>query len=302
MLSQELQAILARVQPHGERPPPPSTDDIAGWRAIQADIEERARMPSDLALKHTGANVQERIFAGMQALLITPPNAGDAAPAIFLHGGAYTTFSARSSLFASAPMALALERPLISLDYPLAPQASFRTIVPATAAAIEAICAETPIATLIGDSAGGGLALASTQHGLQSYKSPPPRLVLISPWADLSANGDTHRTHAHRDPILAYEPGLRVAAEAYAGAEFAHPDASPIHANFDPRFPPALLLCGSEEILLSDALRLHQRLQSFGAELARHEGLFHSFVTIAPYAPESKAALAHIRRFIDGAS
>lgn len=259
-------------------------------------------MPCAIALKQTGAEVQERFYAGMKALIITPPNARDAASAIFLHGGAYTTFSARSSLFASAPMALALERPLISLDYPLAPQASFRTIVPATAAAIEAICAETPVAALIGDSAGGGLALAATQHALHTHKAAPPRLILISPWADLSANGDTHCTHAARDPILAYEPGLRVAAEAYASAELACPGASPINADFDPRFPPALILCGSEEILLSDALRLHQRLQSFGSELALHEGLFHSFVTIAPHAPESKAALAHIRRFIDGAS
>jgi acetyl esterase/lipase len=291
---------LARIQPHAERAPPPAPDDIAGWRAVQADIEERARMPCEIALKQTGAEVHERIYASMKGLIITPPNAGDAAPAIFLHGGAYTTFSAHSSLFASAPMALALERPLISLDYPLAPHARFHTIVPATAAAIAAICAETPIA-VIGDSAGGGLALAATQHALQTHRAAPARLVLISPWADLSANVDTHRTHAHRDPILAYEPGLRVAAEAYAGAELAHPDASPINADFDPRFPPALILCGSEEILLSDALRLHQRLKSAGAELALHEGLFHSFVTLAPHAPESQAARALIRRFIGGA-
>ncbi len=297
-LSPELQAVLRRVVPHAERPPPPSADDLPAWRALQQDIEERAKPACEVAVAHAQARLIERRVAGMPAIEIVPPNAREIAPAIFLHGGAYTGFSARSSLFASAPIARQLARRVIALDYPLAPHAEFRTIVPETGAAIAAICATNDGAALIGDSAGGGLALAATRHALAAGACPRV-LALISPWTDLTNTGVSHRTHAARDLLLAYEPGLRVSAAAYAGDELSHPDASPLFADYDETFPPALIICGSEEILLSDSTRMRDALDHCGAELSVFDGLFHSFAAIAPQAPESQAAIARIRAFIE---
>ncbi len=297
MLSPALQEILERLPPHDDRPPPPTANDLEGWRAAQREIEERAAPACGRAIAQTGVRLCTQQFAGMDTLVIAPPGAHDAAPAIFIHGGAYTTFSARSSLFASAPLAVALARPIISLDYPLAPHATFHTIVPAVANAITAICAQHKSIAVIGDSAGGGLALAALRTCIQAGASSVRALALISPWTNLANTGESHHTRAASDPILAYEPGLRVAAEAYAGCDLAHPDASPGLATYDASFPPCFIVCGSNEILLSDALALRDIM--VGAEMFVARGLFHSFPTIAPHAPESQKALAKIREFLD---
>ena len=152
-----------------------------------------------------------------------------------------------------------------------------------------------------GDSAGGGLALALAQR-LRATGTPQPRaLVLLSPWTDLGNSGDSHRALADIDPVLAYDPGLRLSAAAYAPGAEDHPDASPLLADYDAGFPPTLIVCGSREILLSDSLRLHRRLRAAGAtaEIDVHDGLFHSFTTVAPKSPEAAEARSGIRRFVD---
>lgn len=302
ILSPELQAILARLPPHAERPAPPAANDLGGWQALQADIERRAAPACDRAVSETGVRISTARYAELDALLITPPNARTVDPAIFIHGGAYTSFSARSSVFASAPLATALARPVIALDYPLAPHANFRITVPSVAAALAAISMKHANVAVIGDSAGGGLALAALHKLDCSVASMPVGLALISPWTNLTNSGESHRTCAASDPILAYEPGLRIAAAAYAGDEPTHPDASPGLAHYSEDFPPCLIICGSNEILLSDALRLHETIGERGAELCVWPGLFHSFPTIAPQAPESQQALLRIRDFIDAKS
>lgn len=304
-LSPEAAAVIERLPPHSERPAPPDPTDRAGWQALQADIEARTRPLCEAARKRSGADVSESRFGPLEAIMVTPRETpAFAKPAVFLHGGAYTGYSARSSLFASLPLADALQRPVIALDYPLAPAETFRTIVPRTAEALNAVGRELGAFVLIGDSAGGGLALSACRTAIERKLRTPERVVLLSPWTDLSDTGDSHRSVAGADPVLAYEPGLRVAAEAYAPGEIAHPDASPLLARYDSRFPPTLIQCGSREILLSDALRLHRRLLAacVPTQLDVHDGMFHSFVTVAPQSPEAAAARRIICRFIDRAT
>jgi monoterpene epsilon-lactone hydrolase len=301
-LSPEAARVIADLPPHGERPVPPDPDDIPAWQALQADIEVRARPLCEAARADSDADVAEGRFADLDAVIITPRRAAAGVrPAVFLHGGAYTRFSARSSLFASLPLADALACPVIALDYPLAPAATFRSIVPSTAAALDAVGCELGPYVLIGDSAGGGLALSACRRTIADELAVPDCLVLLSPWTDLGNSGDSHRALADIDPVLAYDPGLRLSAAAYAPGAEGHPDASPLLADYDAGFPPTLIVCGSREILLSDSLRLHRRLRAAGAtaEIDVHDGLFHSFTTVAPKSPEAAEARSGIRRFVD---
>jgi acetyl esterase/lipase len=305
-----LQAFLAGLSPEARTvlepalshvvPPPPAADDLAGWRRLQSDIEERSRPACEQALGEFAATVEERKYAGLPALWIRPAESLIERPALFLHGGGYTGFSARSSLFASLPLAAGLSRPLLAFDYPLAPASTCDATVPATAAALAAALSEYPGAPLVGDSAGGGLALATTLRLLREGQGAPSSLVLISPWTDLGERGDSRLTLRDHDPILAWDPHLAACAASYAPGVADHPDASPVMADYGADFPPTLVLCGSREILLSDAVRLYRKLADAGvrARLDIYEGLHHSFPVITPRAPEARRARAAICRFL----
>lgn len=298
-LSAAMQVVLAAAaQSARERSPPPAPDDLPGWQAQQWKVEGRALPACVKAVADSGVRLDTRQFADMPVLCITPPNAADRPPVIYIHGGGYVSFSAHSSLFASAPLACALARPLWSLDYPLAPHARFDHTVPATAAALTAIVdAEGPTA-IIGDSAGGGLALAAVRHLDARRMAAIRAMVFLSPWVELSNAAHSHRQMAARDPILSYEHGLRAAAAAYTAGDIGHVMASPLRGDFARNYPPCLIIGGSEEILRTDMEHLATALGPV-AQLDIHEGLFHSFPVLAPHAPESIAAQRRIRDFLD---
>ena len=222
-LSSELQALLHRIAAAPEAPPPPAPDDLAGWTRQQQIVEGRTLPACVTAIADTGVKLDIYCYGGMATLGITPPDTMHRPPAIFIHGGGYVSFSAYSSLFASAPIACALARPILSLDYPLAPHAHFDSIVPATADAITAIIAEHGSVAIIGDSAGGGLALAAYQQLDDALAREVSAMVLLSPWVALSDASATHKSHRERDPILRYVPGLSAAAAAYAPGNIDHP-------------------------------------------------------------------------------
>lgn len=261
-------------------------------------VEGRTLPACVTAIADTGVKLDICRYSGMATLGIAPPDTMHRPPAIFIHGGGYVSFSAYSSLFASAPIACALARPILSLDYPLAPHAHFDSIVPATADAITAIIAEHGSVAIIGDSAGGGLALAAYQQLDEARAREVSAIVLLSPWVALSDAGATHKSHRERDPILRYAPGLSAAAAAYAPDNIDHPMASPLHGDFSRRYPPCLLIAGSEEILRADIEALASKLGQ-RANIEIHQALFHSFATLAPAAPEARAVHARIRDFID---
>lgn len=272
------------------------------WQQAQAQVEAQAEPRVSAALEEFEGDIETCRYAGMPALAVAPA-IFDASrpPVIFLHGGGYTTCSARSSLTASLPLSIQLQRQIISLDYPLAPGATFAKVVDETASAIDAILTARPGAVLIGDSAGGGLALASTNELLARQLSVPPSVVLISPWTDLTDTGDSRVRLTDSDPILRYEPSLAACARAYARDRTADPKASPIYAGYRSSFPDSFVICGSREILLSDSTRLHLNLLKAGARsrLCVFDGMYHSFTTVTPHVPEAEEARQLIKHFLD---
>lgn len=301
-LSPEAQAFLHAIERQADRPTTPQPDDMAAWATLQAEIERRTQPACAKTCIDAGVRLRSRQYGRLDTIIVTAPETrSDVAPLIYLHGGAYTGFSARSSLFSSVPIACQLGRPLFSIDYPLAPHETYKTIVPAAAAAIAEICDEVGTAIVIGDSAGGGLALSATLDLVTAKRPSPAMSVLISPWTDLSDRGESRATKAAQDPILRYDPDLRNASRAYAPGAVDHPGASPARAVYPDAFPPTLFLCGTQDILLSDSIDLHNKLRICGleTELVLFEGLFHSFPVIAPDLPESQKARAVIQEFVD---
>lgn len=285
-----------------ERVPLPAANDFSAWAALQQLVEERSKPACAQALQHHAPEITPRSFGDMEAVVIMPTACpAKRTPLIFLHGGGYTTFSARSSLFATIPLAQEVQRPVISLDYPLAPKTTFETTVPATAHAVEAVLEAFPGAALAGDSAGGGLAVAVCNRLGGDPSCKISALALISPWADLGNRGDSRITQRELDPLLTYDTMLAACANAYAPQGIDHPDASPLLGEFNEAFPPTYIVVGEREILLSDSLRLHQLLGEAGAQssIDVHAGLPHSFPVVFPNTPESASARASIKNHLD---
>ena len=279
----------------------PMPDDLAGWSALFERQEAAVAPANERSLARYRPALQDMRLGRVPALAITPTTrVGTSARIVYLHGGAYTLFSARSTLFASVPLAHDLGLELWSIDYPRAPHTRYERTVPLVSEAIAAACADGVPVLLVGDSAGGGLALAATRRLVEEGAPAPSALVLWSPWTDLAAKAPSPGALAAIDPVLRSEPDLSRAALAYAPAAcLTLADVSPLRGEFTSTFPPTLIQCGSREILLPDAACLHHVLAKAGcrAVLDIHPGMLHSYPAILPDLPEARAARRRLARF-----
>ncbi|WP_081904194.1 alpha/beta hydrolase fold domain-containing protein [Brevibacillus thermoruber] len=150
---------------------------------------------------------------------------------------------------------------------------------------------------IIGDSAGGGLALALLLRLKELHTELPAANGLLSPWADLNLSGDTMTTLSEVDPILRKEP-LSACAKLYVQEEdVQNPLVSPVYGDFT-GFPPMMMITGSREIRLSDTLRIAQKALNDQGEVRFEivEGLWHVFCA-DPSLPESHDAIGKLASF-----
>jgi acetyl esterase/lipase len=187
---------------------------------------------------------------------------------------------------------------VVVLDYRLAPEDPFPAAVDDAVAAWRSLTGER--LTLAGDSAGGGLALA-TAVALRDAGDPlPARLALISPWTDLTCSSRSFSERVDRDPEC--DPTLADAARVYlSGTDPRSPLASPLFADLA-GLPPTLIQVGTEEILFDDSARLADALRDAGveAELEVGEDLTHVYHAF-PVVPEAADAVARLGAFLRGA-
>src|SRR5205807_1946985 len=133
-----------------------------------------------------------------------------------------------------------------------------------------------------GDSAGGGLALASLV-GLRDSGDPlPSAVVCLSPWADLALSGETMESRADADPAVDRSTLQGWADQYLAGGDPRQPLASPLYADLA-GLPPLLVLVGTAEVLLDDAARLAHKAVAAGVEVVYEawDGLGHVFAAYA---------------------
>jgi len=183
-------------------------------------------------------------------------------------------------------------------DYRLAPEHACPAAIEDAVAVYDALLAEgVDPATLViaGDSAGGGLALATLQALKAKKIALPSCTILISPWVDLSLNDlfDTDRD------IMLSPAWLASAADAYGGEDPARPACSPLNGDLT-GLPPVLIQAGSDEILLNDSHRLCSALNDAGtpARLQVHPQRWHDFQLHAGVLADADQALMTCARFI----
>jgi len=282
----------------------PSHDDLASWRKVHAEIEAVAKERADAAVASNGVTVTKATLGGVPVLDIRPKGWKDNGKVlVYTHGGAYTMFSAHSTLVTSAPMCRASGLRLISVDYTTAPFATWSEIQEQVISVIKALLADglrMKDIAIYGDSAGGGLAISTILNLRDRGMGMPAVAVLWSPWADLTNAGDSARTLKDADPTLTYDTLLHPSALAFAGGlKLSDPRVSPLNRDFVKGFPPSLIQAGTKEIFLSTAVRLYQKLEAAGQEtkLDIYEGMWHIFQQHP--LPETQLSLRKSAAFIN---
>lgn len=201
---------------------------------------------------------------------------------LYCHGGGYSTGSCLYGRTLTSKLAAAASIDVLGFDYRLAPEHPYPAALEDALKAWDYLMllgygARDVI--LAGDSAGGNLALVLALKLKAEGRFLPRGLVLMSPWTDLTASGRSYRTKAEVDPVLDAEYIDRM-TKAYIpeGENLENPLISPLFGDFE-GFPPVYIQVGENEILLSDSVELHKKLQKAGvpAKLDRFKGMWHVF-------------------------
>lgn len=220
---------------------------------------------------------------------------------LYLHGGGYFACSARTHRPATTEFARLGFR-VYAPDYRLAPEHRFPAAVEDAVSAYRALRAslgaDTPIA-IAGDSAGGGLALATMLKLREEGDPLPHAAALFSPFTDLAGSGGSRESNSERCAMF-FGDGFARATEYYVGgADPRQPLASPIYADLR-GLPPMLIHVGEAETLRDDSTRLAERAKAEGIavdlriwpQVPHVWQLFHRFV------PEGRQSLAIAAEFL----
>ncbi|MFC9898480.1 alpha/beta hydrolase fold domain-containing protein [Nocardia sp. NPDC127579] len=227
------------------------TDTELFHRAIEFRRRHPASAEPPKSLRRK-VSIVPQMLCGWLCYRLTPPNSAPGPGTLYLHGGAYVAEIQPTHWWALADIARRSGIEITVPIYPLAPAATAeRTVATATDIAARAA----PGFTLMGDSAGGGMALAVLQQ-LRLRRAPQPRrAVLLSPWLDVTIPDPAAAELARTDVILDI-PGLLEAGRLYAGdLPVDDPRVSPIHGELT-GLAPIVLFSGTAELLNPDARRL----------------------------------------------
>jgi monoterpene epsilon-lactone hydrolase len=225
----------------------------------------------DLFQVPEGCTVEAGSLGGVACEWHSHPAADPARVILYVHGGGYCIGSSKSHRHMVARLAQHAGTVAVSLDYRMAPEVPFPGAIDDALAAYKALLDQgfkPGCIAISGDSAGGGLSIATAMAIRDAGLSQPAALYPISPWADLAQEGATCDSLAHKDPMLSRE-SLQAFANAYLGSVRPQtvPTASPLHGDLG-GLAPMFVQVGGAEVLMSDSIRLAEKVGVAGGEFS----------------------------------
>lgn len=249
-----------------------------------------------------GVEVSKADLGGLGGEWNIPSGAAIAPVILYFHGGGYVQGSSVSHRHLTSRLALAAKARVLSVDYALAPEAPFPAAVEDALKAYRWLIAsgvEPQAIAFGGDSAGGGLTVATLIAARDKGLPMPAAAVAISPWTDLTCETETYKTRADADPMID-QAGIKSIAAAYLnGADARDPLASPNFGELT-GLPPMLIHVGSDEVLLDDAITLHKRARACGveAEIEEWDGMIHVWHAFYQMLPEGERAIERLGDYL----
>lgn len=285
-------------------------------KAIHSVSSAESMAPEDLERQRKGQDILGRLatpmigmrwepfdLEGMKAAWVRPEWGHDRSKVIlYCHGGGYTSGNLGYSRPLASKLAHASGWETVSFEYRLAPEHPYPAAVEDAVRAWDYLMHQGYGArdvTVAGDSAGGNLALVLTHRLKAEGRQLPSRLVLLSPWTDMTASGASYTERAQLDPTITMDY-IHAVRGAYAGdADLESPMLSPLFGDFT-GFPPTLIQVGSHELLYSDSEQLRDRMLASGVrcEMEEWKDMWHVFQML----PIKKAgeAMEHVGEFLLG--
>ena len=289
--------------------PSPQYEKLLGilWanRREDADVAVEARRAAMDALALPAADDVTATpvdVDGMAAEWVVAAGADTGTVVLYLHGGGYVMGSLATHRKLAGDVSRAAGARVLLLDYRLAPEAPYPAAVDDAVAAYQWLLAAgiQPTALAVaGDSAGGGLTIA-TLLAMRDRGLPMPGAgVAISPWADLTMEAASIEGLAERDPVVRGGDLKRYRDWYLDGTDPRHPGASPAHADLT-GLPPLLVHVGEAEVLLDDAVLLAESGRRDGVDvtLEAWPDMVHVWHVFAGRVPESTAAVDRIGAFL----
>lgn len=293
MASPQLQMALDTFKMMGEKLAQAGND----LKAMRAVMEGMTAFPSAGETRCTPVNA-----GGVPAEWIAASGAVDDRVILYLHGGGYVMGSIATHREMAARLSKAARARALVIDYRLAPEHPFPAAVDDAVAAYRWLLSQNMKPSRIvvaGDSAGGGLTLA-TLVALRDAKAPLPAAgVCISPWTDMEGTGDSMVTRAKADPVVQKQGLLGMAQLYLGGKDPKSPLAAPLYANLE-GLPPLLIQVGDAETLLDDATRVAEKAKRAGVtvDLEVWPEMPHVWHLFAPFLPEGQQAIDKIGQYV----
>ena len=239
---------------------------------------------------------------GVPAEWISAPGVAEDRVVLYLHGGGYVIGSINTHRELITRLSKAANARVLALNYRLAPEHPFPAPVDDATKAYRWLLSQDVKPSRIvvaGDSAGGGLTVA-TLLSIRDAKLPLPAAgVCISPWIDMEGTGESMKTKASVDPMVQKEGLLQMAAIYLNGQDPRSPLAAPLHADLK-GLPPLLIHVGETETLLDDATRLAERAKAAGVKVSLEiwPEMIHVWHLFAAVLPEGQQAIDGIGKFV----
>ena len=265
-------------------------------------MRQRLDSFSRLLTRARGVRIEPAKVADLPAEWLRPLNAPEDRVLLYLHGGAYVLGSCASHRALVSHIARAGGINALLPEYRLAPEHRFPAAIDDAVAVYRALLASGKRAeniVIAGDSAGGGLAVATLLSLRHTGDPLPAAAVLLSPFLDVTASGETARTRADRDPWF-HAKDMQVVVRYYCGAEqVRNPLVSPVFANVA-GLPPVYIQVGDDEILLSDSTRFADKMRAAGnkVDIEVWPEMWHVFQLFVGKMPEARQAVNKIGDYL----
>src|SRR5712672_1770740 len=291
MSQQQLQQIIQLLKSQPITSSPSVEETRAGFEKLAG------MFPVDADVKSEPVNA-----GGVKSEWVTAPGADPGRAVLYLHGGGYVIGSCNTHRTLAGRISRAAKARVLVIDYRLAPEHPFPAAVEDSVAAYRWMLStglKPSRIAVAGDSAGGGLTVA-TLVAIRDAKLPVPAAgVPLSPWIDMEGLGDSMKSKASVDPMVKKDGLLQMAAAYLAGRDRRTRLAAPLYADLA-GLPPLLIQVGTSETLLDDSTRLAARARKAGVKVTLEpwENMIHVWQVFAPILDEGQQAIEKIGEFI----
>jgi len=291
MASQQLQTIIQTIRSRPDLHGAP----IEQRRAAMDAITVMFPVPDDVTREPVDAG-------GVPAEWIAAPSTDAERVIYYLHGGSYALGSINSHREMISRLSRASGARALAIDYRLAPEHPFPAAIEDATMAYRWLLStgvDPAQVVIAGDSAGGGLTMATLLTLRDAGDPLPAAAVCLSPGVDAEATGDSMTTKAEADPMFTREDILETAQAYLNGADPRNPLTAPLYADLS-GLPPLLIQVGTAEVLLDDSTRLAERARSAGVDVTLEvwDDMIHVFQFFASMLPEGQQAIDRIGEFV----